>query len=305
VPIDRAALELLAQLRQHHRHAGHFCFFTDEANLTSIVTSKRLYCRREALARGLIEVDCASAEVLSAAPAWVQNYVRLYFAPLGPMLYRTEGIKRVADQWPHCPRPVYLVFKPEILLVRGARVSDGNLSSGYTECPERPSSEYFESLPFADIYGRGVLPSKIAVKAQVNRRRQAEVLIPTELSLDSLERIVFRSDAERDLAFRDLPNLADQFPTEVDVSWFYAPTTGRPYLKALSESELDVANEADGDTLLQVTRTPGGAVEAYRSSYKNGAWDEWKNVRLARSNLPNPGWVRFFLNGWRVAEQPK
>jgi hypothetical protein len=305
VPINKTTVDhVLAQLRRRHGHAGHFCFFTDLDNLPSIVHGYRLLNRNECLARGLIRVDCASAAVLTAAPAWVHDCVRLYFAPLGPMLYRTEGIKRLGDEWPHCPRPVYLVFKPDVLLIRGARFSDGNMSSSYTDCPERPSDEYFASLPFDDIYGRGVLPSGIVAKGQVNRRRQAEVLIPTELSLGYLERMIFRSAAERALAYRDVSDLAAKVATEVDESWFYASTRGRPYLRTFGDSELDIANEADGDELVQVNVSAKGVVEAYRCVFRNGTWTEWKLVRISRSTLPNPGWARFFLNGWRVAEQP-
>lgn len=303
MPIDRTALDLLSELRKTHEHAGDFCFFTDEANLPSIVTGKRLYCRREALDRGLIEVDGAAPEVLSKAPGWAQNYVRLYFAPKTPMLYQTEGLKRVPDEWPHCPRPVYLVFKPDILLLRGARVSDGNISSGYSTCPDRPSSDYFCSLPFPDIYSRGTLPSQGASRLQTNRRRQAEVLIETDLSLDFVDRIIFRSDAERVLAFRDLPTLAHQFDIEVDSNWFYAPTTGRPYLNTFTNSELDVANLAVGDKLVQVSTSAAGAVESFRCIYGEGGWSEWEPARVTRKMSPNPGWTRYFLNGWRVAEK--
>jgi hypothetical protein len=301
--MDRIALDLLSELRKTHQHAGDFCFFTDEANLPSIVTGNRLYCRREALTRGLIEVDGASPEVLSNAPAWAQDYVRLYFAPKTPMLYQTEGLKRVPDEWPHCPRPVYLVFKPDILVLRSARVSDGNLSSGYSTCPDRPSSDYFCSLPFPDIYSRGTLPSRVASKLQVNRRRQAEVLIETELSLDFVDRIIFRSEAERALGFRDLPDLANQFDTEVDPNWFYAPTTSRPYLNTFTNSELDVANPMAGDKLLQVTKLAAGGVESYRCVYGDDGWSDWEPARVTRTLVPNPGWTRFFLNGWRVAEK--
>jgi hypothetical protein len=137
----------------------------------------------------------------------------------------------------------------------------------------------------------------------MNRRRQAEILIETELSLDYVDRIIFRSDAERALAFRDLPSLANHFPTEVDPNWFYAPTTSRPYLNTFTNSEFDVANPADGDKLLQVSKSTTGEVESYRCIYGDGGWSEWEPARVAKTMLPNPGWTRFFLNGWRVAEK--
>src|SRR5690349_14241804 len=89
--------EKLADLTQLYPHAGSFCFFTDTANLPTILREGCLFSRDEARRRGVIKLDCASAKVLVGTPAWVHKCVRLYFAPLTPMLYRVEGIKRTAD----------------------------------------------------------------------------------------------------------------------------------------------------------------------------------------------------------------
>jgi ssDNA thymidine ADP-ribosyltransferase, DarT len=221
------------------------------------------------------------------------------------MLYRTEGIKRYVDEWPHCPRPVYLVFSPQVALLPGVRISDGNMRSGGTSCPEALTTEFVRSLPFSDIFGRGPLPRDPDVKREINRRRQAELLVPGELSLNYLTRMIFRSEAERDLANRDVPELESQSAVEVNGNWFYAGRTGRPYLKTFANTSFDVANVAKGDHLVEIDSPRRGDTIAFRCEHDGNKWSDWQVIEVGDFSIPNRGWNRVYLNGWRVAEWPE
>ena len=237
MPVTKKYLRAkLAELKERYEHAGNFCFFTDTENLPSIFEADRLLCRSRAIKEGLLIRDCASPEVLSKTPSWVHDHVRLYYAPATPMLYQVEGIKRQPDNWPECPRPAYLVFDPMVLTLPHVQLSDGNMGSDYTNC-QQACDDVFGSLPFAAIYHRGAIakdPNAEAVLgfdpgvATVIRKRHAEVLIPEELSLDHLRSLIFRSEAERDLAIDDIGAIPDHVDVRVDKSWFCAQMRGRP-----------------------------------------------------------------------------
>jgi hypothetical protein len=317
VPLTRKFLEArLAELKVEHAHAGAFCFFTDLANLPAIFETGKLLCRAEVLRRGMLVRDCASQTVLGKTPAWVHDYVRLYFAPATPMLYQIEGIKRRADTWPECPQPAYLVFHPSALLLAGIRVSDGNMASKYTTWREA-SDKFFGNLPFGDVYYRGSVRTNPEVEAVLGvdpqardrfRRRQAEVLVPAELPLQYLRKLVFRSEAERDLAIADIGGEPDRVEVEVNKAWFFAQQRCRPYLDkfaAGSSGSLSIANLARGDTLTQIRSPRRGTQEAWSTTYGGTDWGPWKELAPSATRLPPPhrGRRTYFLLGHRVAEE--
>lgn len=307
MPISVAlAQSKISALCPKYPHAGTFCLFTDIANLPGIFSLGKLLCRSEALKQDCLRVDCASQQVLRSAPTWVQDYVRLYFAPATPMLYVIEGIKRQTDEWPECPQPVYLVFDSIVLTLPGVRLSDGNMGSRETIWQDA-SDDFFANLPFDDIYHRDVLPMWGPENARIVRRRQAEVLLPGELSLNYLREVVFRSQAEHELAAGDLGSFPTNIRTFIDENWFFAPRTGRPYLDTIikgSDVSLTVANLLKGDTLVQVTLSCRGDVSARRTVYDGSVWEGWKQVKSAELQLPMPraGYSRFYLYGHRIAD---
>lgn len=306
MPLSVAYLsEKLAELRKTYQHAGDFCFFADAGNAAAILKRGALLSRRRAQNEGLLQLDCASTSVLSNTANWVKEHVRLYFAPKTPMLYNVEGIKRTNDGWPECPAPVYFVFKPDVLLLPEVKLSDGNLAAHETRWDEA-SDQSFSELPFKDIYHRGSL-WRLDGRA-ITRRRHAEVLIPDELSLAHLQRLVFRSQAELKLCF-ELLGIVPDVLSEVEPSWF----NGRLHLKTFEtvpNLTATVANHVSGDSLVQVSRESDGQLQAYRSVFRwipplTLNWSPYESVELPTIALTtatlNDGRNRLYLNGRRVA----
>jgi hypothetical protein len=308
--------EKLAELTQLYPHAGSFCFFTDTANLPTILREGCLFSRDEASRRGLIKLDCASTRVLAGTPTWVHKCVRLYFAPLTPMLYRIEGIKRTADDWPECPRPFYLVFDHEVLAAPRAIVSSGNMASRGRPCRPATDDGFFNTLPFADIFYRGPVlkdPEAQALFGYDARaterlaRRQAELLIPERLPLAGLRRLVFRSDAERDLALADSGGPPQGVQISVDKSWFFAQQLQRPHIESFQQGpggSFAVTNAAVGDTFTQLRTHPDGRLETHQTTFNGEAWGPWTpNNSVPGLAAPPPGRMRYFLRTHRVAEE--
>jgi len=315
VPITPAFLnERLLALKGQYAHAGDFCFFTDTENLPGICASRRLLCRSHVLQQGVLRLDCASPDVLKKTPPWVHDYVRLYFAPRTPMLYQIEGIKRRPGKWPECPRPAYLVFDPIVLTLPSVRLSDGNMASKYSTCQDA-SDAFFASLRFEDIFHRGAISKDPEAEAMFGydtyalnrvRRRQAEVLVPTELSLQYLRRVIFRSQAERDLSISDIGGVPNGVVVEVNEDWFFAPSLRRPYLDTFGQGTLVVANPLKDDALVRVVCSHSGVVSTSRSTFGETEWGPWNTIAPSESEVSAPpppgGRCRYYLCGHRVAE---
>ncbi len=304
MPVSRQVVtDKLAALQAQYAHAGDFCFFVDTDNLPGIFAAGRLLCRNRAVQAGMVRVDCASTTILAQTPAWVRDYVRLYFAPLTPMLYQVEGIKRRKNDYPECPRPVYMVFHPVVLTLPGVKVSTGNMGSQYTTCQDA-SDQFFAALPFSSIYHRGGLGWNVFRQWEIKRCRHAEVLIPSELSLEFLRMLVFRSEAERDLGL-GLIGAAVSVPVVVDSSWFNC--VGRLYADKFPVSDtgrqFQIANVWANDCLTLV-QPQGVGLTAQSCTFNGTAWSAWTAPNTTTLAFPvvADGKTRLYLNGYRVAE---
>jgi ssDNA thymidine ADP-ribosyltransferase, DarT len=291
------------ELKFRFPHAGNFCFFTDVDNLPPIFGAGALFSRNKAVEAGLLKSDCASPSVLGNTQPWVRDYVRLYFAPKTPMLYHVEGIKRSPDDWPECPIPVYLVFDPQVLILPEVKISDGNIGAEATTC-EDVSPEFVTQLPFANIYHRG--STWLLNNREIILRRHAEVLVKSELRLEYLRRLVFRSQAEKDLGLA-LLEASRLVPCEVDRSWFNA--NRRPFLDVFKRTENEwsfhVANRWRGDTLVRVVSDGVDGITVERSIYSFPlTWSAFEVVERSQLDfsIVNDGKNRLYLNRHRVAE---
>lgn len=303
MPLSQPYLDAkLVALRATFPHAGDFCLHTDVENLVSILSAGILFCRDEVSARGLLRRDCASAEVLGRSPDWVHGHARLYFAPKTPYAYRTEGPRRATDAWPVIPRPVYLVFSPSILLAPDVKVSDGNMGSFNTTVNDA-SDTWFESLPFPDIFDRGSFRQE--QRDGKIRRRHAEVLVPRGIALTHLQRLVFRSEAERDLALFECHGFPAWVSAEVDPIWFYAEQNRLLHLVSCG-GPIRPVNMQAGDKLGQIVRNESGAVRAWQCEWTVGGWTPWTEFNFMTSTweVPPVGRSFFFLNGLRVGVNP-
>jgi len=294
----------LEALHQHYPHAGDFCFFADLSNLPPILSAGALLSRNAAMRAGLVRTDCAAPSILAQTPAWVNDCVRLYFAPRTPMLYRVEGIKMRPDDWPHCPQPVYLLFGASVLTISGVRVSDGNMASADTYNVDL-TEDNFRGLPFNGIYHRGVLPCDPDAVAlyggdpaawTITRQRHAEVLIPGRLDLAHLRGLVFRSEAEQQLAQFDSPELADRFQSAVLPDWF---EPDRMHMESTNENRLSFRNLATGVRLLRVKHAE--SIVASECRFGARGFTDWSRIDAVDATLhPPQGQSVYYLNGFRV-----
>lgn len=178
--------------------------YTDIKNVVSVLKEGILHSRGHLERNNIVFSDTGSHEVLRWTDNEVIVCVRLTFRPLTPTQYHHEGIKtqvllNSGDSFArtHSPVPVFLIFDAVQVLSRQetlfaevglARVGASRLST----------SEELINLPWKDIYGIGPLKQNDPEKATKNSRRNAEVIIPKHLDLDSLRSIHCRSVAEQE-----------------------------------------------------------------------------------------------------------
>lgn len=161
------------------------------------------------------------------------KFVRLYFRPRTPDLYHAEGF-RPAGEVPrrYTPIPVYLLFDMESIIAHPeSRFSDGDI---LTTAQTYKTPNAFKELPFEQIYhDGGFMPDE---RDEIMSARQAQVFIPDQISLESLQLIWLRSDAEYDTLRHQLPadvwhRWRDKITTRTDQHLFHHT---RPYVQRAS-----------------------------------------------------------------------
>ena len=182
------------------------CLFhcTDISNVVSILRQGEIVSRSRITSTGQLPMDIASPEVIAGTdPEW-QDYVRLYFRPRTPTQYNNEGFRPVGQRAlnSHCPVPVYLIFDALAVLSRtDSCFSDGNLGSAHASVDGYVS--FLEQIPFTLVYHDTWFgPSE---RDQIIHHRNAEVLVPQKMGLESLRYIGCRSDAEYKTLLHLLP----------------------------------------------------------------------------------------------------
>ena len=170
--------------------------FTDVQNAISIIQSGCLYSRNEAQNHGIDFFDCASPQVIEGTQPKHLDYVRLYFRPRTPTQFDNEGIRPLDSRAinSHCPIPVFFCFDAFELLSRdNTEFSDGNM--GTKKVRYGRTLDLFKSIPFNKVFHTTWFTPE--EKDEIIFHRNAEVLIPRVLELNSaLKHIVFRSATE-------------------------------------------------------------------------------------------------------------
>lgn len=153
----------------------------------------------------------------------MDEMVRLYFRPRTPELWAREGIKSASRRGEHdVHRPVYLLFDLEsVICMPAARFSAGDPS---VVKKTFATSNAFDELPFEMIYHDGA--PKPAEKDEVLQSRRAQVQIPSPLTLESLQLIWCRSEAEAETLRTLLPDAVrrqwgEQITARADFSLFH------------------------------------------------------------------------------------
>ncbi|MBQ3390541.1 MAG: DUF4433 domain-containing protein [Firmicutes bacterium] len=188
--------ELLLSLecRKPARPFEGLCHYTDLANLESILKEGKVYSRIVAKDKGLLTTDAADIGVLDHTGSRVKSYVRMYYYPNTPTIYRMQGVHSFeADKIPHMPAPVLLVFDPVIMSHKGVRFYEGNAASSFSystiDCYMAK-----DSFNWDQIQERGGYPPDEGI---IKRNyRNAEFHYPDEISTEYIKKIVFRSEAE-------------------------------------------------------------------------------------------------------------
>jgi hypothetical protein len=180
--------------------------FTDIKNAISILESGILYSRSEAIRLNLMQVDNASQDVINQTCPEYQRFVRFYFRPKTPTLFRNEGIRPVNQRElnSHCGIPVYFCLDSMDVLSRDeTEFSNGNM--GKNGVLHGNSLEFFQNIPFNLVFHEG--PFKQEEKETIINHRHAEVLLPNQISIESpLKHIYCRTIAERNSLINLLPN---------------------------------------------------------------------------------------------------
>lgn len=178
---------------------------TDVRNAVEILKGGKLLSRSQLEKQGQMIVDNASPQIVAGTHPYVKGCVRLYFRPKTPTEYRSEGI-RPRDKrelgGAHCPMPVFFLFDAtDILSRQDCQFSSGNLAASGTHIFSTAAE--LRRLDFRRIYHVGQIPSN---ERKIVHCRNAEVIIPDQLDLASLEYIFCRSPAERETLIYLLPD---------------------------------------------------------------------------------------------------
>ena len=182
------------------------CLFhcTDITNVVSILRQGEIVSRNRITAAGQLPMDIASPDVIEGTDSRWPGYVRLYFRPKTPTQYNNEGFRPVGQRAlnSHCPVPVYLIFDALAVLSRtDSCFSDGNLGSANANVYEDVS--FLDQIPFDLVYHDTRFDR--SERDRVVHHRNAEVLVPQRMGLESLRYIGCRSDAEYKTLLHLLP----------------------------------------------------------------------------------------------------
>lgn len=151
------------------------------------------------------------------------DMIRLFFRPRTPELWSREGIRPAAKRGDgDISRPVYLLFDLESVLC----LPDARFSAGDPAVTKKTfaTSNAFAEMPFEMIYHDGV--PRPAEKDEILQSRRAQVQVPAPFTLESLQLIWCRSEAEADTLRNLLPDAArrqhaEQITARADFSLFH------------------------------------------------------------------------------------
>ena len=281
------------------------CLFhcTDIANVVSILRQGEIASRNQITSTGHLPMDIASPEVIEGTePQWL-DYVRLYFRPRTPTQYSNEGFRPVGQRAmnSHCPVPVYLIFDAVAVLSRpDSCFSDGNLGSPSTSVDGDVS--FLKDIPFDFVYHDSWFGP--AERNQIVRHRNAEVLVPQRMGLESLLFIGCRSDAEYKTLLHLLPpgtlsRWVDKLGVRPNLQLFHRKWTFVEQVETSKEKIVFHFNRTSlipgsFDTRVEIDEAATGT----KFHWRNEAFQCSQEQTLSLSNLRSPSdyTARLFLD---------
>ncbi|MGM0411366.1 MAG: DarT ssDNA thymidine ADP-ribosyltransferase family protein [Bacillota bacterium] len=184
---------IIKKLKEDYNFKGLY-HFTDFENLQSIIDEGYLKSRFACKNDNINFLDAANEEVIDHTIRDVKKCVRFYFKEKTPTLYKNEGIKK-DNKKPHIPIPIYLFFDYELILLENTIFSSCNAGSSYVKFGK--SANFFKNMDWRKIFHRESLPIEDSqIKREIIRKRNAELLGLTDISLEYLNKIIFRSKAD-------------------------------------------------------------------------------------------------------------
>lgn len=184
--------------------------YTDLRNAVRILETKSLLSRQQLEIAGALPVSSGSSEVLSGTETWIKDCVRFYFRPKTPTQYHAEGVKSQAflasSKFPdaHCPAPVFFLFDlADVLCRQETKFSDRGLGSHAHRILS--TADDLRRLDWPKIYHNGPIDPSQDVR-EVTACRNAEIIAPHSLALDSLKFIYCRSEPELETLLHLLPS---------------------------------------------------------------------------------------------------
>ena len=158
-------------------------------NLPAIFSENALISKEEIISRKVTFTDISIPEVQTRRHEKtvygldLHQYVPFYFGAKTPM---------VAVNNDKQDNIVFLQFSLEILQTKGCVISDGNAASSNTKFNVFSG---VESLSFLDL--KAIASSRYANNSEMKRKKQAEVLIPHQMPLQQMLRILVLSESTR------------------------------------------------------------------------------------------------------------
>ena len=269
---------------------------TDISNAVNILRQGEILSRSQAINTNQLALDIASPEIIEHTdPQW-QDYVRMYFRPRTPTQYRNEGFRPLSQRalGSNCPVPVYFIFDSlTILSWSNCLFSDGNL--GTTGTTAEGGIAFLKQIPFDKVYHVG--PFSRSDTNNIVYHRNAEVLVPERMGLDSLRYIGCRSPAEYEtLLYLLPPDTLSRWVGKIGVG-------SRLFNREWTFVErVEMSGERLIFRLNRSTRTPGPfdvRLELEESNYwHNSEYQCNGALNLPLSNLrdPNGYTIRLFLD---------
>ncbi len=187
---DRFWFEIIVkQLKEKYGFDGLY-HVTDFSNLQNIFNSEYLRSRNECEYNNISFMDSASSSVMSHTSLDIRECVRFYYRPKSPTLYVNEGIKLkdYMNTNPHLPIPVYLVFDEELIYLDTTEFTDRN--AGCNDVNVGNNFKLFYNVDWEKVFGNRYYIG------EWRNKMQAELLSKVPVSLDYLNKIIFRCEAD-------------------------------------------------------------------------------------------------------------
>lgn len=181
------------------------------------------YADLETVAESLTSGKLTAPPKSLATKSRQDEHVRLFFRPRTPELWSREGIRSIARRTDgDISRPVYMMFDLESVLC----LPDARFSTGDPSITKKTfaTSNAFSEMPFEMIYHDGV--PRPAEKDEILQSRRAQVQVPSPLTLETLQLVWCRSEAEVETLRNLLPEAirrqhAEQITARADYSLFH------------------------------------------------------------------------------------